>query len=103
MVVSAHYDVVTDRQKLAALLEAGMESAASEIYEAGGLIGHLKASMDVHTVEVFSLTDREVYRKSGSDCRITVTAAAILFALEEAEAEERIRTMLEEIDKKVRK
>ena len=103
VVVSAHYRVMADQQELSALLTVNMESTAAKIYAVGGFIGHLKASMDVHTVEIFSLTDREVYRKKGNGNEITVTVAAILFAIKETDAEQLIKTMLEDIDKKVRK
>lgn len=103
VVVSAHYRTVADPQELSALLTVNMESTAAKIYAVGGFIGHLKASADVHTVEMFSLTDREVYRKKGNDSEILVTVAAILFAIKETAAEELIKTMLEDIDKKVRK
>lgn len=103
VVVSAHYHVTADRQELSALLTVNMESTAAKIDAVGGFIGHFKASMEVQTVEVFSLTDREVHRKKGNGSEIKVTVAAILFAIKETDAERLIRTMLEDIDKKVRK
>ena len=80
-----------------------MESTAAKITAMGGFIGHLKASMDIHTVEIFSLTDREVYHKKGETPELLVTVAAIVFAIEEKTAADLIRTMLEDVDRKVRK
>ena len=100
--VYGEYGILADRQELAALLAANREAAALRLESMGGIIGHMKASMDVHRVDSFSLTEREVSYREGSMEEIVIHLSALLFAIEEEGAKEAVARMFYEIDKKIR-
>lgn len=101
IVISAKYLTMTERQELSLLLTVQMESLAARLTAMGTIIGHIKASLDIHMVEVLSITDTAVQRKEGMTPEITVTFTAILFAVEEETAKYMVADMLQDIDGKL--
>lgn len=101
VVISAKYLVRTERQELSLMLTVQMEALAARLTAMGGIIGHIKASLDIHTVEIFSITDISVQHKEGMTPEISVTLAAILFAVEEETAKKMVKDMLRDIDGKL--
>jgi hypothetical protein len=101
VVVSAEYHVMASYEVLSPLISKKMEELAKNLNEMGCLIGHIKAAMDVHKVDMFSLTEDVVHHKEGVVEEMTVNFAIILFAIEETTAKEMVESMIEEIHHKV--
>jgi len=100
-VILAKYFVMTDRQELLLLLTLQMEALAARLTTMGATIGHIKASLDIHTVETLSITNTSVHHKDGLTPDITVTFEAILFAIADETAMLMVKNMLEDIDRKL--
>ncbi|MDO5410514.1 MAG: hypothetical protein Q4F21_08685 [Lachnospiraceae bacterium] len=96
-IISAECTLLADHNQMAALLCSHLEKLAEQLNEKGAFIGHIKASMDVHTLNVFSLTDKTVNQVKGKSDEITFNLAAILFLIEEQEAVKLVTDMLKEI------
>lgn len=101
-VISAKYLVLAEHQELSLLLTVRTEALAAKLTAMGVIIGHIKAAIDIHTVEMLSLTDTAVQCREGLTPEIAVTISAVLFAVEETEAECMIKDMLEDIDRKLK-
>lgn len=99
--ILAKYFVMTDRQELLLLLTLQMEALAARLTTMGATIGHIKASLDIHTVETLSITNTSVHHKDGLTPDITVTFTAILFAIADETAMIMVKNMLEDIDRKL--
>jgi hypothetical protein len=78
-------------------LGAQLEKLAAAIQDRGGIVGHIKASCDVRTVDMFSVTDREVMVKRTADQEIRMNLAAIVFLVTPEEAETLVRAALEAV------
>ncbi|MDO5422498.1 MAG: hypothetical protein Q4F41_02080 [Eubacteriales bacterium] len=93
VVVSAAYTVRGDRNRLGRRLKTGMEELAGKVAEAGGIIGHVKAAVDILDTELYSVTDRVVEQKKGEQSEMTVRVAAIFFLMETEAAGQLVREM----------
>ena len=100
--VYGEYGILADRQELSALLASNMEAAALRLESMGGIIGHMKASMDVHRVDSFSLTEREVSYREGSIEEIDIHLNVLVFAIEEEGAKKTVEQMFCDVDRKVK-
>ena len=85
-VVSGKLLVVGDYEKVKAGLNDGLTEFAAKINELGGVIGHIKASCEVKTVDMFSVTDTDVMIKTAPEQEINIILAAIVFFVSEEEA-----------------
>lgn len=86
VVVSAEFHFDNDRGKISQTLSQGMEQLAKRVQDAGGIVGHIKASVDFQETAVFSVTlDRADIRK-GAGCEAGGKFAAILLLLDEKTA-----------------
>ncbi|NLT13914.1 MAG: hypothetical protein GXY05_06180 [Clostridiales bacterium] len=74
-----------------------LEQYAEAVREAGGIVGHIKASCQVMTVEMFSVTESNVSVKTAPQQEIRIILAAIVFRIEPEKAEELARKSLEAV------
>lgn len=102
VVVSGEYTASGNREAFTGLLKEGLYGLAGRFNDMDAIIGHIKASVDCHEVEVFSVTERDVSHIKGAVGAFTVHLAAIVFAVDAEEAVSLVKEMLEDIDKKVR-
>ena len=72
---------------IAETLKQQLEGMAALINQRGGIIGHIKASAEIKTVDMYSVTDTEVMLKHAPDQEIHITVAAIVFAVDPEETE----------------
>lgn len=94
-VVSGSLTVIGDYEKVREGLNRGLTEFAAKVTEKGGVIGHIKASAEVKSVEMFSVTDVDVMIKTAPEQEISIILAAIVFFVSEEEAETLGRAALE--------
>ena len=85
--MSGELTIIGEYGPVRAALAKALESFAAEVTENDGIIGHIKASAEVTSVEMFSVTDEEVMVKSAPQQEIAIILAAIIFGILEPEAE----------------
>jgi hypothetical protein len=86
-VISGSLLLFTEYEKLRAAMAAQLEKLAEHVTEHGGIVGHIKASCEVLSVEMFSVTDTDVSAKKAPGQRIKINVAAIVFLIEPETAE----------------
>ncbi len=96
-VVSGKCSVSGDYGKIREQLSAGLTSLADAINEQGGIIGHIKASAEVGTVEMFSITDKDLMAKTAPTQNIDLHIAAIVFAVDIPFVEDAVKKIFESI------
>lgn len=101
VVVSAEYHTAADRERAGELLARYMEALAGEIDSRGGIIGHIKTSVEVQYVEMYSLTDKTVMKKASELPELTLYTAAIVFCVKEEELRCLVRDMFRDMDRQL--
>lgn len=101
VVVSAEYHTAADREKAGELLTGYMEALAGKIDCRGGMIGHIKTSVEVRYVEMYSLTDKTVMKKTTNLPDLTLYMAAIVFCIKEEELLCLVRDMFGDMDRQL--
>lgn len=104
VVVSAEYHTAADRERAGELLARYMEALAGEIDSRGGIIGHIKTSVEVQYVEMYSLTDKIVMKKTSELPELpelTLYTAAIVFCVKEEELRCLVRDMFRDMDRQL--
>lgn len=101
VVVSAEYHTAADRERAGELLVRYMEALAGEIDSRGGIIGHIKTSVEVQYVEMYSLTDKTVMKKASELPELTLYTAAIVFCVKEEELRCLVRDMFRDMDRQL--
>lgn len=101
VVVSAEYHTAADRERAGELLARYMEALAGEIDSRGGIIGHIKTSVEVQYVEMYSLTDKTVMKKTSELPELTLYTAAIVFCVKEEELRCLVRDMFRDMDRQL--
>jgi hypothetical protein len=91
LTVAGEYGVVKEA------VSNALKRCAKAVAEAGGIVGHIKASCQVKTVEVFSVTESDVSVKTAPQQDIRIILAAIVFLIEPEKAEELARKALEAV------
>lgn len=74
-----------------------LERIAGAVREMSGIVGHIKASCRVKTVDMFSVTDSDASVKTAPEQEIEINMAAIVFLIDPAQAEDLVRRALEAI------
>ena len=87
-VVSGSLTVIGSYEKVREGLNIGLTEFAHEITNMGGVVGHIKASCEVKSVEMFSVTDVDVMIKKAPEQEINIILAAIVFFVDPEKAEE---------------
>jgi hypothetical protein len=90
--------MAADYGPIRAELDRQMTAVADAITAAGGIIGHIKASASVTSVEMFSVTDTDQkMAKVSPALTIDVHLAAIVFAVAPDTAEDAVRDALTQV------
>jgi len=96
-VVSGRLSLTASYDTVRTLLSSRLEEIAKAVIDKGGIVGHIKASCTVKSVDMFSVTDTAVSVKTAPEQEIVVKVAAIVFLVEIEEMETLIRSALEVI------
>lgn len=91
LLISGSYDDIKDK------LKEGLEEFAAAVNEKGGVVGHIKASVEVTTVDMFSVTETAAMVKRAPEQNMRIILAAIVFFIEPEEAETLAKSVLEKI------
>ena len=96
-VVSGKLTVIGGYEPVRAALQEKLGEFAKAVQAEGGIIGHIKASAEIKTTEMFSATDAEsgVMVKTAPEKQCDIILAAIMFFIDAGKAEELARTALE--------
>ncbi len=86
-VISGLMTLVGDETRIKAALKEQLEMLAKAVFELGGIVGHIKASCETKTVEMFSVTDVSATSKTSPEKEIRINLAAIVFIVEMEQAE----------------
>ena len=97
VVVSAEFHFEGDREKISQKLSRGMEQMAERVQDAGGIVGHIKASVDFQETAVFSVTLDHADIRKGAGCEAGGKFAAIVLLLDEKTAYALAEQMFTEI------
>lgn len=97
IVVSAEFYFEGDREKISQILSQGMEQMAKRVQDAGGIVGHIKASVDFQETAVFSVTLDHADIRKGAGCEAGGKFAAIILLLDEMTAYTLAEQMFTEI------
>lgn len=85
VVISAECHITADRTLIGRRLEMKLEELAGDIKKKEGIIGHIKASMEIQDVEMYSVTDSRVDKKKSYLSKITIHFASITFFMDRQE------------------
>lgn len=102
IVVSAEFYFEGDREKISRILSQGMEQMAKRVQDAGGIVGHIKASVDFQETAVFSVTLDHADIRKGAGCEAGGKFAAIILLLDEMTAYALAEQMFTEIREALR-
>lgn len=101
-VISACFTVLSSKDKLEALLSQELKDLAAQVYEHNGIIGHIKASTEIRSMQMYSITDTILHVKNGEKDTITVTFAFILYLIDVDTATEWTKQIIERIQTETR-
>jgi hypothetical protein len=98
VVVSGDLTVMAaEYEPIRAELDRQLTAVANAVTAAGGVIGHIKASASVTSVEMFSVTDADnKMAKKSPGLTVSIRVAAIVFAVAPDMAEQTVRNALEQ-------
>ncbi|MDR3277871.1 MAG: hypothetical protein LBT12_03780 [Oscillospiraceae bacterium] len=82
-------------------LAAALSGVARAVSERDGLVGHIKASFSVTSVDMLSVTDAEATVKSAPEREVKINLAAIVFLIPPEAAEALVRGALDAVKKSV--
>ena len=98
-VVSGTYSLFAEYDTVKATLEKSLGDMAQEVNRRGGIIGHIKSSAEIKSVEMFSVTDLDVMVKKAPGQDITLHIAAIVFMIEPDDVQELLEVVFSDIKK----
>ncbi len=96
-VISGRLTVAGSYDKIKKAVSSALERIAKAVHESDGIVGHIKASCQVKTLDMFSITDDTVSVKTAPEQEIKINLAAIVFLVDPEEAEDLVRLALEMI------
>ena len=97
VVISGYLTVISDDRSFSENIAIEMETAAREITEQGGIVGHIKATSVVTSTKMISITDEKAMIKEAPECRVQITLAAIVFLVNPEETGNIIKQTLARI------
>ena len=83
-----------------AALKERLEAVSDFVSGHGGIVGHIKASASVTTVEMFSTTGDAAMIKKSPEQEIKINVVAIVFAIAPEEIDKKVFDALEDIKNK---
>ncbi|NLM45671.1 MAG: hypothetical protein GX200_02565 [Firmicutes bacterium] len=93
-VISARCTFLARPETAGDVIAEALQELAAVIAEKGGIIGHIKATLESTTLEMFSLTDRAVSRKKQPNETMTLQLVAIVFLLVPEEAKKLVEKIV---------
>lgn len=96
-VVSGQLDVYGHYDDVRPIIDEKLGEMAKAIQAKGGIIGHIKVSANIDTVEMFSVTDVDVMVKTAPAQKISLNMAAIVFSVEPEETERMVFDVLSSV------
>ena len=96
--VSAQYTATANPEAFGHLLTQYMEELAAQLSQEGGIIGHIKASVEVSHIEMYSITDTKVMKKSSRDTLLKLHLAAIVFAVSQDHAIDLVKMLFTRLE-----
>ena len=97
VVVSCSFDlVVNSRQETCNDIKEKLDAIAKRVVEGGGIIGHIKASVETTATDMLSITDATVQQKSAPALAAHINLVAILFLIGPDSAESLVAEILVE-------
>lgn len=102
IVISGALTVDTALDGLHAIVAAALEAAALAVKDSDGIVGHIKAALATTSTDMISVTDENAMVKRSLVKRVQITLTAIVFIIDQKEAEQIVRTALAEIRRKAK-
>lgn len=99
VVASAKGHLQTDHGLLQQTMCLALKRMADRITAEGGIIGHIKSAVEIHSVEGYSITSDTVTMELSPTVQAHITVNAIVFCLETECLEEQMKVCLAEISK----
>ena len=97
-VISGGIALFGDYRKIKPALDAQLHLLSAAIQHRGGIVGHIKASATVKSVDMFSVTDLDVTVKTAQAQEVDIILTAIVFAIEPDDAGMLVRQALEALN-----
>jgi len=97
VVVSGSAEITGDYEPLRPRIKARLEAIAAAVNDLGGIVGHIKASAEAATTEMFSVTETEAMIKTAPTQTIRLRMAAIVFAVTPEQVEPLVESALREL------
>ena len=94
IVVSGTLTVITANTSFNSVIAKEFETAARDISELGGVVGHIKATSAVTMTSMISVTDEKAMVKESPECKVKLTLAAIVFLVDPEAASDIMRQTL---------
>lgn len=102
VVISADFSVRGTKEIFLEVLKAEMEHLATQVASCGGIVGHIKASVECCETTVISVTLDKADVRNGRMDEINGKFAAILLLMEETKARELTEIMFAAVKEKIR-
>ena len=102
VVVSADFHLQGNRERLMAVLQTEMEQMAAKVTASGGIVGHIKASVECSETAVISVTLDKADVRTGNLGGISGKFAAIVLLLEETRVRELAEAMFAAVKENIK-
>ena len=102
VVVSGSLELANVSGSLNELIARELETAAGEINDSGGIIGHIKAAVTATSTDMISVTEEKAMVKTSPLRAARITLTVIVFLIDPAQAESIARKTLAAIRKRCR-
>ena len=102
VVISADFSVRGTKEIFLEVLKAEMEHLATQVASCGGIVGHIKASVECCETTVISVTLDKADVRNGRMDEINGKFAAILLFMEETKARELTEIMFAAVKEKIK-
>ena len=102
VVISADFSVQSTKEIFLEVLKAEMEHLATQVAFCGGIVGHIKASVECCETTVISVTLDKADVRNGRMDEINGKFAAILLLMEETKARELTEIMFVAVKEKIK-
>ena len=102
VVISADFSVQSTKEIFLEVLKAEMEHLATQVAFCGGIVGHIKASVECCETTVISVTLDKADVRNGRMDEINGKFAAILLFMEETKARELTEIMFAAVKEKIK-
>ena len=102
VVISADFSVQSTKEIFLEVLKAEMEHLATQVASCGGIVGHIKASVECCETTVISVTLDKADVRNGRMDEINGKFAAILLFMEETKARELTEIMFAAVKEKIK-